>query len=167
MSIAGKVGYKVGYRIGCAVRRAVLYVPRKLGVVRRPCARVAYYRKRKVHLPYWEKAHVIPEDVKLSKESLGQFGVTALSGGGKMDPRYVKLAEERLGEFGVTALTGDLKKPVQFNLDSEFVGQPDVNKEIIGQRRRWPVSVGVTSPSLFARAMNTLWPVYDRLLGKD
>jgi len=56
------------------------------------------------------------------------------------------LTDEWLGPFGVTTLSGGEKMPDRFMLDSEFAD---------------------SAPSFFARVMNKLWPVYDRLLGKE
>lgn len=156
MGIVGKVG--------SAIKRAALYVPRRIGIVSRPFAVPTFHGQRKADMaPYcaldhaifmnygnradklqnqtsfWEKAHVTPEDVRLAEECLGQFGVTALKGGGII--------------------------PVQLNLDPEFAG-PDAIKEIIAQAGPRPASVEAMSVSLFARIMNALWRAYDRLLGQ-
>jgi len=105
-------------------------------------------------LPKTQGRRILEELVtcRLAKECLGQFGVTALSGGGKLDERYLRRISDDMWLKGAAFARGLLKMQ-DFTHHNQLLG-----------------SFGVDGFSMattyFAIVMNTIWPFYDMMLNR-
>jgi hypothetical protein len=89
---------------------------------------------------------------RLAKECLGQFGVTALSGGGKLDERYTRQITDDIWLKAATFGRGLLEMG---NINRLFELQGGFSPDPFAQ-----------ATTYFAILMNTIWPYYDMLLNR-
>lgn len=89
---------------------------------------------------------------RLAKECLGQFGVTALAGGGKLDERYLRQISDDMWLKGAAFARGLLKMQ-DFTYTNQLLGGFGVDG----------FSMATT---YFAIIMNTIWPYYDMMLNR-
>ncbi|MFC1568283.1 hypothetical protein ACFL37_01130 [Candidatus Margulisiibacteriota bacterium] len=127
-------------RIGPALKRAALYVPRKIGILAQP--RIT------------KNGNQSAARTKLAKECLGQFGVTALAGGAKLEARY----RRQIGDdITLKAMTASKSRP-HCALDQSIFMRYDLKGTPYQAGFKSGLLIGGVLEKLSAKIMNKYWP---------